>query len=108
MVVLPLSQESDRNIWDIIPINCWAKSSYFPCYKQHDNVVVRFQEHLGGRIAKAFQGGAVCTLPESIILSVPIIVMRSFRIESGRLDDCLFWNRYMVMLAKSHQLHIGA
>ena len=27
MVVLPLRQESDRNIWDIIPINCWAKSS---------------------------------------------------------------------------------
>ena len=82
MVILPLSQESDRNIWDIIPINCWTKSSYVP-YRKRDNVMVRFQEHLGGRIAKAFQGGAVCTLPESIVLSVPIIVMCSFRVESG-------------------------
>ena len=83
MVVLPLSQESDRNIRDIIPVNCWAKSSYFPCYKKHDNVVVRFQEHLSRCFAKAFQGGAVCTLLEFIILSVPIIVMCSFRVESG-------------------------
>jgi len=82
-MVLPLGQESHRNIRDIIPINRWAKSPYFPCYKQHDNVVVRFQEHLGGRIAKAFQGGAVCTLPESIVLSVPIIVVCSFGVESG-------------------------
>jgi len=27
MVVLPLSQESDRNIRDIIPINCWSEGS---------------------------------------------------------------------------------
>ena len=83
MVVLPLRQESDRNIRDIIPVNCWTKGSYFPCYKQHDNVVVCFQEHLGGRITKAFQGGAVCTLLKFIVLSVPIIIMRSVGVESG-------------------------
>ena len=75
MMVFPLSQESDRNIWDIIPINCWAKSCYFPCPTGHDNVVVCFQEYLGGCIAKAFQGGAVCVFLEFVVLCIPISVL---------------------------------
>jgi len=82
MVVLPLSQESDRNIWDIIPVNCWAKIPYFPCCK-HDNIAVCFPEYLGGCIAKAFQGGAVCEFLEFVVLSIPISEMCSFGVESG-------------------------
>ena len=81
MVVLSLSQESDRNIWDIIPINRWAESSYFICCD--DNVAVCFPEHLGGCIAKAFKGGAVCVFLEIVVLSTPINVMCSFGVESG-------------------------
>ena len=81
MVVLSLRQESHRNIWDIIPINGWAESSYFIFCD--DNVAVCFPEYLGGCIAKAFQGGTVCVFLEFVVLSIPIIVMCSFGVESG-------------------------
>ena len=44
---------------------------------------------------------------EFVVLSIPISVMCSFGVESGRLDDGLSQDRDMVMLAKSHKLHIG-